>query len=139
MIYVTSGLVDALLDMAANAEPDDLTVGLATSTAAELSIDELPPETPVFSDFYLPSSGGSVSAVFGVDLGTPLGQTQGRFVSHPRGDLAVSETDDLHEVVLVAVPPWDDDSVAAFDRAGRRREFTVLDVEPPVESADHSR
>ena len=43
MIYVTSGLVDALLDMAENADPDDVTVGLATSTAAELSIDDLPP------------------------------------------------------------------------------------------------
>jgi hypothetical protein len=94
---------------------------------------------PVFTHFYLPRDDDSVSAVFGVDLGTPVGQTQGRFVSHPRGELSVSETDDLHEVVFVAVPPWDDDSVAAFDRRGTRREFSVLDVEPPAESAAHSR
>jgi hypothetical protein len=136
VIYVTSGLVDALLDMAANAEPDDLTVGLATSTAAELSIDELPPETPVFSDFYLPSSGGSVSAVFGVDLGTPLGQTQGRFVSHPRGDQALDRRDDLHAVVFVAIPPWDRDSVVAYDRRGRRQDLELIEATPPGRSLE---
>lgn len=136
MIYVTSGLVDALLEMAENADPDDVTIGLATSTAGELSIGGLPPETPVFSDFYLPSSGGSVSAVFGVDLGTPLGQTQGRFVSHPLGDPALDRGDDLHAVVFVAIPPWDRDSIAAYDRRGRDQDLEILDVTPPGRSLE---
>ncbi|MEF8757955.1 MAG: hypothetical protein V5A33_06935 [Halobacteriales archaeon] len=134
MIYATSGLVDALLDMAGNADPDDVTVGLATSPADDLAIDAVPAETPVFSDFYLPASGGSVSAVFGVDLGTPLGQTQGRFVSHPMGDIELDRRDDLHAVVFVAVPPWGRDSIAAYDRRGRRQELEVLEATPPRRS-----
>jgi hypothetical protein len=69
-----------------------------------------------------------------MDLGTPVGQTQGRFVSHPSGRLDVSETDDLHEVVFVAIPPWNRESIGAFDRSGRRKDLTLLDVEPPEES-----
>ena len=134
MIYATSGLVDALLEMAASADPDDVTVALATTPAGDLSIDDVSPETPVFSDFYLPSSGGSVSAVFGVDLGTPLGQTQGRFVSHPRGDPDLSRRDDLHAVVFVAIPPWDRDSIVAYDRRGRRQSVEVLETTPPERS-----
>jgi hypothetical protein len=101
--------------------------------AGELPGTDLDPETPVFTHFYMPDSGGSVSAVFGVDLGTPVGQTQGRFVSHPQGDLRLSKRDDLHEVVFVGVPPWDESSLAAFDRSGREQSLTVLDVEPPEE------
>jgi hypothetical protein len=56
------------------------------------------------------------------------------FVSHPRGDLQVSKRDDLREVVFVAIPPWDDDSLAVFGRDGNRREFAILDVEPPEET-----
>jgi len=82
----------------------------------------------------VPEAGGSVNAVFGMDLGTPAGQTRGRFVSHPNGGLDVSKTDDLHAVVFVAVPPWDRDSLAVFDRSGRRLNLAVLDVEPPEEA-----
>jgi hypothetical protein len=134
VIHATSGLVDALLDIAENNDPDEVTVGLATTPAREFSIDDVPAETPVFSDFYWPSSGGSVSAVFGVDLGTPLGQTQGRFVSHPRGDPELSRRDDLHAVVFVAVPPWDRDSLIAYDRRGRRQSVEILPVTPPRRS-----
>lgn len=134
MVYVTRGLVETLLRMASEAEPDDVTISLAVTQAAELPDADLDPETPVFTDFYLPSAGGSVSAVFGMDLGTPVGQTHGRFVSHPGGYMGVSELDDLHEVVFVAIPPWDDESFGAFDRSGRKREVTVLDIEPPEES-----
>jgi len=45
----------------------------------------------------------------------------------------VSKRDDLHEVIFVAVPPWDEESLAAFDRSGREKELTILDVEPPEE------
>jgi len=131
VVYVTRGLVETLLRLAREAEPDDVTISLAVTRAEELPDADLPPETPVFTDFYLPSAGGSVNAVFGMDLGTPAGQTQGRFVSHPHGEMGVSEADDLHEVVFVAVPPWDEDAFGAFDRAGRRKDVTVLDVEPP--------
>lgn len=140
MLYVTRGLVDTLLRLASEREPEAITVPLAVTAAGELpdadpaSEADLDGDTPVFTHFYMPRDGDSVSAVFGVDLGTPVGQTQGVFVSHPQSDLAVSKADDLREVVFVAVPPWDDESLAAYDRRGRRREFSVLAVEPPEES-----
>ena len=134
MVYVTRGLVETLLRMARDAEPNDVTISLAVTEAAELPDADLDPETPVFTDFYLPSAGGSVNAVFGMDLGTPAGQTQGRFVSHPDGYMGVSKLDDLHEVIFVAIPPWDTDNFGAFDRSGRTVEVEILDVEPPEES-----
>ena len=120
--------------MAREAEPNDVTISLAVTQAEELPDADLAPETPVFTDFYLPSAGSSVNAVFGMDLGTPAGQTHGRFVSHPDGYMGVSKLDDLHEVIFVAIPPWDSDSFGAFDRSGRKREVEILDVEPPEES-----
>ncbi|PSP82910.1 hypothetical protein BRC96_09815 [Halobacteriales archaeon QS_6_64_34] len=134
MVYVTRGLVETLLRMAREAEPDDVTISLAVTRATELPEADLDPKTPVFTDFYLPSAGSSVNAVFGMDLGTPAGQTQGRFVSHPDGYMGVSKLDDLHEVIFVAIPPWDTESFGAFDRSGRTVEVEILDVEPPEES-----
>jgi len=140
VIYLTEGLRTTLLRLAREREPESVTMALDVTPAGDLPApadgegDALDAETPVFTHFYLPRDADSVSAVFGLDLGTPVGQTQGRFVSHPTGGLSVSTTDDLHEVVFVAVPPWDDDSLAAFDRSGRRRPLSVLDVEPPDES-----
>ncbi|MFB6205229.1 MAG: hypothetical protein ABEJ05_01685 [Haloglomus sp.] len=132
-IYATLGLVTALLDIAEDRSPSDVTVALATMAAGEFEPPlDLPPETPVFTDLYLPETGGSVAAVFGMDLGTPA--SDGRFVSHPDGRLEVRQTDDLHEVVFVGVPPWDRASIAAFDRRGRGRPLELLDVEPPAES-----
>lgn len=140
VIYLTAGLQSTLLRLAREREPESVTIALDVTAAGDLPApvdgdgDALDPETPVFTHFYLPRDADSVSAVFGLDLGTPVGQTQGRFVSHPHGDLSVSTTDDLHAVVFVAVPPWDEASLAAFDRRGRRRSLSVLDVEPPAES-----
>ena len=134
MVYVTRGLVETLLRMAREAEPDDVTISLAVTRAKELPEADLDPKTPVFTDFYLPSAGSSVNAVFGMDLGTPAGQTQGRFVSHSDGYMGVSKLDDLHEVIFVAIPPWDTESFGAFDRSGRTVEVEILDVEPPEES-----
>ncbi|NHN48703.1 hypothetical protein G9464_14025 [Halostella sp. JP-L12] len=135
MVYATRGLVTVLLELAVDAEPSSLTAGIAVTPAGELDgAEDLPADAPVFTDFYLPDSGESVTAVFGVDLSTPSRQTQGRFVSHPQGNLEVSRTDDLHEAVFVAVPPWEESNLAAFDRRGRRRDLTVIDAEPPQES-----
>lgn len=135
MVYATRGLVDALLDLAAGADPDDLTVSLAVTPAGELDGEvAAPPDAPVFTHFYPPDAGRSLTAVFGVDLSVPAGQTQGRFVSHPRGNLEVAKTDDLHETLLVAVPPWDASSLAAFDRSGRKRPLELVDAAPPPES-----
>lgn len=141
MVYVTQGLLEVLRRMAADAEPESVSVGLGITPADELTgVDDLPAETPVFTHFYLPEAGQSIAAVFGMDLATPPGRTQGRFVSHPTGPLGVSRTDDLHGVVVVAVPPWDEGSAAAFDRAGRRLELSVIDVVPPGETLEpHSR
>ena len=134
VVYVTRGLAEALLELAAEAEPEELTISIAVTPAGELegSVD-FPPETPVFTHFYPPAAGHSITAVFGVDLSIPAGQTQGRFVSHPRGKLEVARTDDLHEAMLVAVPPWDDESMAAFDRSGKKQPLTLVDAEPPTE------
>jgi len=133
VLYVTRGLVDSLLGLASERDPEQTTIPIAVTSAENLPDADLAAGTPVFTHFYMPGSGGSVSAVFGVDLGTPAGQTQGRFVSHPEGDLRLSMRDDLHEVVFVAVPPYGEESLAAFDRSGRQQEFTVLDIEPPEE------
>lgn len=145
MLYLTRGLADTLLRLAADREPEAVTVPIAVSAAGDLDGDDLDgadfdgadsddADTPVFTHFYMPRDGDSVTAVFGVDLGTPVGQTQGVFVSHPRGDPGVSKSDELREVVFVAVPPWDHESLTAYDRRGRRREFSILEVEPPEES-----
>ena len=132
VVYATRGLLDALLELARDRDPTRLTVSIATTQAAELGEEaELDPETAVFTDLYLPETGGSVSAVFGMDLGTP--RASGRFLSHPDGYLGVRQTDDLHEVVIVAVPPYDRSSVAAFDRRGKGLALDVVDVEPPQE------
>ncbi|WP_255196051.1 hypothetical protein [Halorarius litoreus] len=133
MVYATAGLLDALLEIASTRDPQSVTVALATTPAGELDC-ELPTETPVFTDLYLPDTGNSVRAVFGMDLGTP--GAQGRFVSHPMGEPGISRTDDLHEVVLVAIPPYERDCIRAFDRAGRRLELNVLNVEPPEATLD---
>lgn len=130
MLYATSGLVDALLDIAAERDPTGVTVALTTRPAGELEgAAELAADQPVFTDFYLPETGGSVRAVFGMDLGTP--SARGRFVSHPTGPLELTREDDLHEVVFVAVPPYDRESLRAFGRSGGRFELSVLDAAPP--------
>ena len=133
VVYATRGLLDALLEMARDREPGEVTVSIVTTPAGEFATDTgLDPATPVFTDLYLPGAGGSVSAVFGMDLGTP--RAGGRFLSHPDGYLGLRQTDDLHGVVLVAVPPYDRKSVAAFDRRGERLTLDVLDAEPPQET-----
>nr|WP_284011888.1 hypothetical protein [Halomicroarcula sp. YJ-61-S] len=126
---MTEPLQETLLSFAAEAEPDRVSFGLAVTPAGELtSCDDVHDQTPVFSDLYLPEQPNSVSSVFGIDLETPPQRTQGRFLSHPRSALEVTKRDDLHEVVFVAVPPWDEDSIAVFDRAGRRRRLETVDA-----------
>lgn len=132
-VYATRGLVEVLCELAADAEPGEVSVALAATPAGDLDVD-LPPETPVLTDFYMPRTAESVTRVFGVDLSIPAGQTHGRFVSHPQGDLEVSLTDDLAAVMLVAVPPWEADAVTAFDRSGRRLPLELVDAEPPQEA-----
>ncbi|WP_312907104.1 hypothetical protein [Natronosalvus caseinilyticus] len=141
MVYITRGLVDVLLELAADAEPSRLTTGLSVSESSTLEGADaglLPAEAPVFTDFFLPDPGNAVNAVFGVTLSTPASETQGRFVSHPTGELLVTRRDDLAEVVFVAVPPWEPtpESFAAFDRAGKRLPLEIVDAEPPVESLE---
>ena len=128
MVYITRGLLTALLELGADRDPQAVTVSLAVTSAAELAVD-VPESAAVFTDLYLPETGDSVAAVFGMDLSTP--GAAGRFVTHPDGPLALTKRDDLHEVVFVAVPPYEDDSVAAFDRSGDTVPVDVLDVAPP--------
>jgi len=133
VVYATKGLVDSLLRFASESDPDPVTISLSVTPAAELPETDLPPEQPVFTHFYMPEAGSSVNFVFGVDLGTPVGQTEGRFVSHPNGELRVRQRDDFHALIFVAVPPWDRESIAVFDRRGQEQRLDVLDVEPPQE------
>lgn len=135
-VHVTGGLLDVLLRFAEEAEPRDCTIGLATTPALSLTDcpPDLPSSTPVFTHFYMPDAARSTRDVFGIDLGIPPGRTRGLFHSHPQGPLAVTKRDDLHGVVLVATPPWDRESVAAFDRSGRRHPLRVVDATPPTES-----
>ncbi|GAB7008289.1 hypothetical protein [Halorubrum trueperi] len=135
MIHVTRDLLTVLLERAAERDPDGVALRLSSTPAGEFETDTgLDPATPVLTHFTPAGVGGSVTAVFGVDLGTPPGRGGARFLSHPSGFLGVSRTDDLAAVVLVAIPPYDDDSVAAFDRAGDGIELVVLDAVPPEES-----
>ena len=135
MLYVTRGLVEVLLDTAADAEPDSVSIVLATTPAGDFPTAlDLDPETPVLTHFYFPDVGGSINAVFGVDLGTPAGRGRARFVSHPQGPRRPTKRDDYAAALLIAVPPWDESSLAAFDRSGRKLGVSVLDAEPPAES-----
>ena len=140
-VYATEGLIEVLIEFAADREPQQASVPLAATPAGELegvgsTLDSLDPETPVLTHFYMPDAGGSVNAVFGVDLGTPSGGAHARFVSHPSGPDGITKRDDLAGVMLVAVPPWDTETVSAYDRSGRRLAFEQLDAEPPVESIE---
>ncbi len=139
MVYVTQALVDVLLDLASDADPDRVSTGVSVTPAGDLDGDAaeaLPPETPVFTDFFLPDPGNAVNAVFGVDLSTPARQAQGRFVSHPVRELEVTKRDDLAEVIFVAVPPWEVDSrsFGAFDRKGTRKQLEIIEADPPERS-----
>ena len=138
MVYITRALADVLLDLASDADPDRVTTGVSVTPAGELEGGgvDVPSETPVFTDFYLPDPGNAVNAVFGVDLSTPARQAQGQFVSHPIRELEVTRRDDLAEVIFVAVPPWglDERSFAAFDRRGTRQPLDIIDASPPDQS-----
>jgi hypothetical protein len=140
-VYATEGLIEVLIEFAEDRDPQNANVPIAATPAGELQgvdsqLSELDPETPVLTHFYLPDAAGSVNAVFGVDLGTPSGGAQARFVSHPTGPRAVTKTDDLAGIVLVAVPPWETETVTAFDRSGTRLNLVQLDAEPPVETIE---
>lgn len=131
-VYVADALLDALCEIAADREPSPVSVPLSTTPAGNLGV-ELAEEQPVFTHFYLPDSSRSVSAVFGVDLGTPAGSAPGLFLTHPDGRRGVSRRDDFREVMLVAVPPWRPADVRAYDRRGRRRPVVTLEVTLPDE------
>jgi len=141
VLYATAGLLDVLIEFATDREPQRANVPLAATPAGELTgsddrLADIDPATSVLTHFYLPDAGGAVSSVFGVDLGTPSGGAQARFVSHPTGPLAVTKEDDLAGAVLVAVPPWTAGEIRAFDRRGQAVELVGLDAEPPVETIE---
>ncbi|TKR28037.1 hypothetical protein [Natronomonas salsuginis] len=135
MVHITRALLTALLELAEDRDPASVTVSLAVTPASELDA-ALPSDRVVFTDMYLPETGGSVTAVFGMDLSTP--GAAGRFITHPDGTLAVTKADDLHEVVFVAVPPYGIDDVRAFDRSGAGRSMVIVDAEPPSDGIDLS-
>lgn len=129
-VPITRGLVDVLQDIARANEPAPVTLPLGALAGDDLGLPAL--DTTVLTHFYFGGS-RSVDSVFGMDLGTPPNSVAARFVSHPQGELRVAKTDDLASSIIVGVPPWDDDCIAAFDRAGRRHPLRVVDAVPPVE------
>lgn len=139
MVYITRPLLTVLLEQAAESGPSGVSVPLGATDAGEFDADlgadyELDDETPILSHFYMPDAGKSVSWVFGVDLGTPPGSSRARFVSRSEKDPEIFESDDLSSIIVVAVPPWEDDSVTVFDRSGDELPLTIVDAEPPEES-----
>lgn len=133
-IHITRGLVSVLLDYAQDHDPSTVSIGLMVTKGGELTgeTESLGREDPVFTHFYMPDAGESVNAVFGIDLSIP--RTQGRFVSHPDGHPELSLTDDLHEIVFVAIPPWTESEITAYDRSATPLVVSVIDAEPPAES-----
>lgn len=97
----------------------------------DVPLADLDPETPIYSDFYFPDVGNAVRNVFGIDLGTPAGQSHGRFLSHPTGDPEMSVRDDLHAVVLVAIPPWTAENVSAYERRSRPCSLSIVAAGTP--------
>jgi len=135
-VHITADLLALLLDRAADADPDEENVVLDATAAGDL-VDapaDLDRSTPVLTHFYFPTASGSVTAVFGMDLGRPSGAA--RFLSHPDADRRLTEADDLAAAVLVAVPPYGEGDVVAYDRRGRRRELIVVDAHPPEERVE---
>jgi len=133
-VYISRPLLETLLQFARRSEPESLSIALATTPAGQLSdAEEISDTVPVFTHLYLPEQPNSVSSVFGMDLHTSPGRTHGRFVSHPFSELQLTKRDDLHAVVFVAVPPWDETAIAAFDREGHRHSIQVVDGTPPDE------
>ena len=133
MIYATRGLLTVLCEFARDSDPNSTTAALATTPAGDLSGDTAgaDPETPVFTDFYMPKTGESITAVFGMDLSTPSAQTEARFVSHPKGNPDLTVEDDLAAYVFVAIPPWEPENVAVYSRRSERKELVIVDAEPP--------
>lgn len=132
-VHITAGLLDVLLEHAADAEPESVSIALGATDGTAFDDPAVPADAEVLSHFYLPDAGRANSAVFGMDLSVSPGETAGRFVSHPDGDATLTARDDLHATVIVAVPPWTPDDGIAYDRSGLRRPLGVLDVEPPEE------
>jgi len=133
-VYISRPLLETLLRFARRSEPELLSIGLATTPAGQFSnTNGISDSIPVFTHLYLPERPNSVSSVFGMNLHTPPGRTHGRFVTHPFSELQLTKRDDLHAVVFVAVPPWDETAIAAFDRAGRRHSIRVVEGTPPDE------
>ncbi|MFB6114344.1 MAG: hypothetical protein ABEJ58_09630 [Halodesulfurarchaeum sp.] len=141
-LWITAPLLEVLLQLADDADPRPVNILLLASPAADLEshpgegipLESLDTDRPVFSDFYFPDAGRAIRHVFGIDLGTPAGQTQGRFLSHPMGDPDLGVTDDLHARVLVAIPPWTPENVTAYDRHGTK--LDVRTVAATSESVD---
>lgn len=129
MTRITAGLLEVLLEMAAEADPRSITVHLAIRRADVLGLGpSLPPEEPVFAEFYHPSTGASIEAVFGMDVSVPPAQTPGVFITHPEGHLGLERGDEFAERILVAIPPWRRDAVAVFDRRGREHPLDVVEA-----------
>lgn len=135
MVYITRALLTALLELAEDRDPASVTVSLTVTPASDLDTS-LPSDRSVFTDMYLPDTGRSVTAVFGMDISTP--GAAGRFISHPKRPLALTKADDLHEVVFVAVPPYDIENVGVFDRSGVGQSLELVDIEPAAGEIEFS-
>ncbi|MFW6265718.1 MAG: hypothetical protein ACOC2A_02965 [Halanaeroarchaeum sp.] len=143
-VYVTAPLLDALLELARDRDPDPVSVPLSTRGPGDLEpnegagtpLEDVPPSTAIFAEFSFPDAGGAVNRVFGVDLGQPARSAQGRFVSHPDADPDLSSRDDLAPRVVVAIPSWTAEDVRAYDRRGRRLPLRRVAASAPAVHLD---
>lgn len=115
--------------MADRKDPSKMTVKLRSRSGEEMETAADCEE--VYTEFYMPSADSAIESVFGFDIGIPIGQTDGVFISHPEGDRDVRMTDDLHRIIFVATPPWDgDDPLRAYSRDGEELQVKLVDDAP---------
>lgn len=146
-VYATRALVETLLAIASDADPDPVGVTLTTDRPAALEstdgdglpLGSVPAETPVYAGFTFPEAAQSVNRVFGVDLGTPPGASDGRFVSHPDGETGLRGDDETGPRTLVATPPWTIEALRAYDQSGSRRQLDLVAATTPEAPFDPDR
>jgi hypothetical protein len=139
MPYITRGLLDGLLEMSASQEPSSLSVVLNATAAENFDSDiTVEPTIEILSHFYFPQSEAPVTAVFGMELGVPAGRGKARFISHPQGPPEPTQRDTHAGVIIIAIPPWEADSCAVYDRHSNRLELEIINAAPPENRLDDS-
>lgn len=124
-IFITSDLLDTLLDLASKSSPKKISIGLTSEKSKKLDLKNISNDKEVFYDFYFPSA-KSIKDIFGMDISTPPSSTQARFISHPSGYAKIMKNDELHKIIFIAVPPWDKESVKVYNRNSEEYDLEII-------------